>query len=306
VRTGPVLRVLLLAAVTTGGLISRAPAQELEPRSYSPSPIGLNFVGAAYAYSSGAVVLDPSLPISHVTAHVHGFVPGLGHTFAILGRQALISATLPYVYAEVGGQVFEEQRNVTRSGIGDLKTRVSLNLYGNPALTREEFARRPRPPFLIGTSLTVSYPTGQYYGDKLINIGTNRWAFKPEVGLSVPWKKLDLDVYGGAWFFTENANYYPGGASRQQDPLTTVQGHVCYTFRPSLWVAADGTWYGGGAASVGGGPKSGRLDNTRLGLTLSVPLTKSQSMKLAYSRGAAVRAGSNFSTIVAGWQLRWF
>jgi hypothetical protein len=177
-------------------------------------------VGAAYAYSSGAVVFDPSLPISNVTAHVHGVVPGLGHTFAILGRQALISATLPYVYAEVGGQVFEEQRNVTRSGLGDLKTRVSLNLYGNPALTREEFARRERPPFLIGTSLTVSYPTGQYYGDKLINIGTNRWAFKPEVGLSVPWKRLYLDVYGGAWFFTENANYYPGGASRQQDPLT--------------------------------------------------------------------------------------
>ena len=263
-------------------------------------------MGAAYAYSSGAVVVDPSLPISNVTAHVHGVVPGLGHTFGVLGRQALVTATLPYAHADVSGEVFEEQRSVTRSGLGDLKTRVSLNLYGNPALTREEFARRQRPPFLVGTSLTVSYPTGQYYGDKLINIGTNRWAFKPEVGVSVPWKRFDLDAYLGAWFFTENADFYPGGISRQQDPLTTVQAHVSYTFRPSLWLAADGTWYAGGAASVGGGPKSGRIDNTRVGLTLSVPLTKSQSMKLAYSRGAAVRAGSNFSTITAGWQLRWF
>jgi len=300
------LRALLLALAAAGSLVSGARAQELEPRSYSASPIGVSFVGAAYAYSSGAVVVDASLPLSDVSAYVNGVVLGCGHTFGMVGRQALVSATLPYAFGDVSGAVLEQRHSITRSGLADFKARLALNLYGNPAQKPQEFARRQHPPFLVGTSLTVTAPTGQYYGDKLINLGTHRWAFKPEIGVSVPWRKLDMEAYVGAWFFTDNPDFYPGGQSRQQDPLSALQGHVSYTFRPSLWIAADGTWYGGGAASVGGGPKSERLDNSRLGVTLSLPLTASQSAKLAYSRGALVRAGSNFSTIVAGWQLRWF
>jgi hypothetical protein len=290
-------RALLLAAAAAGVLVPRARAQELEPRSYSASPVGVNFVGATYAYSSGAIVLDPSLPISDVMAYVNGVGLGWGRTFGVIGRQALVTAALPYAFADVSGAVFEQQRSVSRSGLADLKARLALNLYGNPAQTRQEFARRSRPPFLVGTSLTVTSPTGQYSGDKLINLGTNRWAFKPEIGVSVPWRKFDLEAYVGAWLFTENPDFYPGGQSRHQDPLSSTQAHVSYTFRPSLWLAADGTWYGGGAASVGGGPKGERLDNSRLGVTLSLPLTASQSAKFGYSRGALVRAG---------WQLRWF
>ena len=287
-------------------MAAEARAQELEPRSYSASPVGVNFVGASYAYSSGAVVFDPSLPLTDVTAYVNGVVVGWGRTFGILGRQALATASLPYAFGDVSGAVIEQRRSVTRSGLADFKARLALNLYGNPARTPQEFARRERSPFLVGTSLTVTAPTGQYYGDKLINLGTNRWAFKPEVGVSVPWRRLDLDAYAGVWLFSDNPDFYPGGQSRHQDPLSAFQGHVSYTFRPSLWIAADATWYGGGAASVGGGPKSGRQDNTRCGLTLSLPVTASQSAKLAYSRGALVRAGSNFDTIIAGWQLHWF
>jgi len=299
------LRVLLLGAVAAGALAPRAHAQELEPRSYSPSPVGVNFVGASYAYSSGAVLIDPSVPLSDVNAYVNGIALGWGRTFGLLGRQALVTATLPYAFGDVSGKVFESQQSITRSGLADVKARLAVNLYGNPAQTPQEFARRQRSPLLVGTSLTVTAPTGQYYGDKLINLGTNRWAFKPEIGVSVPRRKFDLDAYAGVWFFTDNPDFYPGGQSRHQDPLSAYQGHVSYTFRPSLWIAADGTWYGGGATSVGGGPKSGRQDNSRLGVTLSLPLNASQSAKFAFSRGALVRAGSNFNTIIAGWQLRW-
>ena len=299
-------RALVLAAVAAGALVPRARAQELEPRSYSASPVGVSFVGASYAYSSGAIVFDASLPLTDVNAYINGLGLGWGRTFGVLGRQAIVTAALPYAFGDVTGSVFEQQRSVTRSGLADFRARLALNLYGNPAQTPQEFARRRHPPFLIGTSLAVTAPTGQYHGDRLINLGTNRWAFKPEVGISVPVRKFDLEAYVGAWLFSDNPDFYPGGQSRHQDPLTTVQGHASYTFRPSLWLAADGTWYGGGAASVGGGPKTGRLDNSRLGVTLSLPLTTSQSAKLGYSRGALVRAGSNFSSITTAWQLRWF
>ena len=159
---------------------------------------------------------------------------------------------------------------------------------------------------LVGASLTISAPTGQYDPARLINLGTNRWAFKPEIGVSVPWKGFNFDAYAGVVFFTQNPDFYPGGRTRQQDPLGTVQLHVSHTFQPGLWLAVDGTWYGGGAVSVNGGAKSQRLANSRVGATLSVPLSRNQSVKIAYSRGASVRVGSNFESVGAAWQIRWF
>ncbi len=300
------LRTALLAATIACGLATRASAQDLEPRSYSPSPVGLNFAVVSYSYSSGAVIVDPSLPLSDVKASMNGVVLGWGRTFGVVGRQAQVAASIPFAFGEVSGNVLEQRQSITRSGLADVRARFSVNLYGNPAQTPREFAARTHRSPYAGTSLTVSAPTGQYHGDKLINLGTNRWAFRPDLGVGVPWKRFDLEAQAGAWLYTENPDFYPGGAARQQDALWTLRAHVSYTFRPSLWLAVDGTWYGGGAASVEGGPKSAKLDNSRYGATLSYPLNASQSLKIAYSRGAIVRVSSNFSTVSASWQLRWF
>jgi hypothetical protein len=299
------LRITLLAAIACG-LTSRARAQDLEPRSYSPSPIGLNFVVAAYSYSSGAVIVDASLPLSDVKANINGVVLGWGRTFGAVGRQAQVAVLVPFATGDVSGNIFEQQHAVTRSGLADTRARFSINLYGNPAQTPQQFAARARRSPYVGTSVTVSAPTGQYHGDKLINLGTNRWAFRPDLGVGAPWKRFDLEAQIGAWLYTRNPDFYPGGLAREQDALWTLRSHVSYTFRPSLWFAVDGTWYGGGAASVAGGPKSEKLDNSRYGATLSYPLNASQSLKIAYSRGAIVRVSSNFSTVSASWQLRWF
>ena len=283
-----------------------AAAQELEPRAYSPSPVGLNFALSAYTYSSGGVVFDPSLPVTDVTAHIHSFVVGYGRTFGLFGRQGLVTVGVPYAFGDMEGNVSQVATRITRSGLADLRTKFSVNLYGNPAQTPKEFAQSRHDSILVGMSLTIAAPTGQYDSARLINLGTNRWAFKPELGVSFPWKGFNFDAYAGVVFFTQNPDFYPGGLPRQQDPLGTVQLHVSYTFRPGLWFAVDGTWYGGGASSVNGGPKSSRLSNTRIGGTLSLPLSRNQSVKLAYSRGASVRVGSDFDSVGASWQIRWF
>lgn len=286
-------------------IAAAATAQDLEPRAYSALPVGLNFVILAFSRSTGGVVTDPSLPVSNVDARINGFALGYGRTFGVLGRQALVTAALPYAWGSIEGDVGEQRRRITRSGLGDMKAKVSVNLLGNPAVSPEEFARAHRDRLLLAVSLAVSAPTGQYDETKLINLGTNRWTFKPELGISVPWKKFNFDAYAGVVFFTLNPSFYPGTSSRQQDPLATVQAHASYTFRPGLWLAADGTWYGGGDAHVNDGPGAGRLDNTRVGGTLSIPIGRQQSVKIAYSRGASVRFGQNFETIGAAWQMRW-
>jgi hypothetical protein len=291
----------LLVAVCL--LATRAPAgaQDLEPKAYSASPVGAAFLVLGLSRSSGSVVTDPTLPLTDVDAKINAGLAATGYTFGLFDRLALVTATLPYSWGDITGRVFEEQRAITRSGLADARFKLSVNLAGNPAMRAREFARTPRKT-IVGTSLTVMAASGQYDGAKLINLGTNRWAFKPEVGVAVPKGRWDFDAYLGVWLFTDNADFYPGGRTRSQAPVVAVQGHGSYTFRPRLWLAIDATWYHGGDARIDGGEPSGGMNNSRLGATLSLPAGRQQSFKIAYSSGVAVRTGTNFRTLSVGWQ----
>lgn len=298
----PVARIVCLALAL--GCAGRGAAQELEPKAYSASPIGAAFLVAGAVRSTGAVVTDPTLPLTDVEARVTMGTIGLGYTFDLFGKLGLVSAGLPYGWGEVTGRVFEQAGTINRSGLADARVKLSVNLRGNDAMGARAFSQAPRRT-IVGASVTMIAPTGQYYGDKLINVGLNRWAFKPEVGIAVPKGRWDVDAYFGPWLFTRNTNYYPGGHTREQDPLWTLQGHVSYTFRRGLWLAADTTWYGGGDVVVDDGEPSGRFSNSRLGLTLSLPAGRSQSFKFAYSAGAIVRSGSDFRTFSIGYTRLW-
>lgn len=296
---GCLLLTLLLGAGRSGI------AQQLEPRAYSPSPVDTTFLVVAFARASGGVVFDPTVPITNVNATLYSPVIGLGRTVGVFGRQGLIAASLPYVWGHASGEIGQQAAQITRSGLADVQVRFSLNLHGSPTLTARQFAVRRNRSFIVGTSLTVSAPTGQYDNTKLVNLGTNRWAFKPELGFSYPLRKFDLDLYLGGWFFTENPRYFPGQAARTQDFLATAQAHVSYTVKRGLWMAFDSTWYGGGAARTDGGPAINRQNNTRLGATVSLPLGKSQSLKMSYGSGVTARTGSNFQTLTVAWQHVW-
>ena len=282
----------------------RATAQDMEPKAYAASPTGANFFVGSYAWSSGAVVFDPTLPVTDVRAQVQGLVGAVGHTFGLFGDLALASVALPYAVADVTGRVQEQAASTARSGLADARIRLSVNLRGNPAMSAREFARTRRRT-IVGTSLTVSAPAGQYYPGKLINLGNNRWAFKPEVGISVPIRRLDADAYVGAWFFTSNASFYPGDMARTQDPLVAVQAHLSYSFLPRLWIAVDSTWYSGGRSRVADGNPSTAVNNSRLGVTASLPIGSRYSFKVTYGSGIIVRTGTNFTTLAVAMQALW-
>jgi hypothetical protein len=288
---------LVIAAIPAG-------AQDLEPKAYSASPVGANFLVMSYNWASGNVLFDPTLPITDVKARVQALVVGVGHSFNLFGDLGLVTVGLPAGWLAATGNVYEQAASVTRSGLGDARLKLSVNLRGNPAAPPSEFARRPRQT-IVGASITATAPTGQYDDTKLINIGTNRWAFKPEVGVSWPKGPWDVDGYVGTWFFTANQDFFPRGQTRTQDPVLAIQGHVSYTMQPRLWVAVDGTWYHGGSSVVDGGPPSTPLSNSRIGITASLPAGKRYSLKLAYGQGAVVRTGTDFKTIAIAWQALW-
>lgn len=289
----------VIATLLHAGSVS---AQELEPRAYSPSPVGTTFVAVTVTRSAGGVFTDPSAPLADVEAELGVCGLAIGHSFALLGKSALVLGVVPITWGTASGQVGEDRRETSRRGLADSRVKLSMILSGSKPMTPAEFARAPRRP-IVGASLTVVSPIGQYDATKLVNLGSNRWSFKPEVGLSVPVGRWTFDTYAGVWVFTDNERYYPGHAFRQQDAVFALQAHVSYTFARRAWLAANTTWYGGGRSSVDGEAASASFRNLRYGATLAVPIGTRQSVKVAYSAGATTRLGADFRTITAAWQL---
>jgi hypothetical protein len=261
----------------------------------------VDIYGVATAFQSGSVLTDPSLPFENVRADVDGVAPYYSHTFGLFGRQSSVTAVLPYAWASASGDLQEVTQTVHRSGLADPQFRFAVNLLGGPALTPREFGQH-QPQTTLGASLTVVAPFGQYDPSKLVNIGTNRWAFHPEIGVSQPVGDWAFEFYAGAWLFGSNDQFL-GSQVRRQDALATLQTHVVYTFRPGLWAAADFTYYTGGSTTVDGVSKDDRQDNTRGGLTLSVPLVKGQTVKFSWAEGVSTRIGSSFRTFGLAWQM---
>jgi hypothetical protein len=281
-----------------------AMAQELEPRAYAPLPTGLNFVVVAAGRSSGGVLVDPALPIEDVQASVTSLGIGAGRTITLLDRTALIVAVMPVAWAEATGRVGETEGRVSRSGLADPRVKLSVNLVGGRAQSARDFARSVRPT-VVGVSVQVAPPIGQYYPTRLVNLGANRWSFKPEVGVSQLLGKWTVEGYGGVWLFTRNDEFYTGSSTRTQQPVVALQGHASYAMTPRIWAAVNVTWYSGGRTSVDGVEKADLQRNSRLGATMSLPVARQQSIKVSTSTGATTRIGADFRTFAVAWQLTW-
>jgi hypothetical protein len=230
----------------------------------------------------------------------------------LFGRSANIVASLPYGVGTFRGTAFGAEQHLYRSGLLDSAFRFSVNLKGGPAMPPQKFAKW-KQRVLLGASLKVVAPTGQYDPTKLINWGANRWAFKPEFGYSERWGgKWVLDGYFGVWFFTTNQDfwsrniYYAGTRSQSQNPIGALEGHLSYDFKPRLWASLDGNFWFGGSTSVNGvqNPFT-RAANSRIGGTVAVPITKHQSLKFSYSDGTYIRFGGNYQNVSAAWQYSW-
>jgi hypothetical protein len=279
-----------------------AAAQDLEPRAYSPGPVGTNFVGLTYSRSSGDFLPDPTVPIQGASVHFNATTLGYYHSFGLFGRQASIALGVPYVWGSGSALVNGVPTHIYRSGLSDPVLRFSYIFYGSPAVTLQEFKKR-RHRTIVGASVVVTAPLGQYDPRLLVNIGTNRWSIRPQVGFSREVHSWSFDAYLGGAFFTQNSNFF-GGHVRDQAPIAAAQLHVSYTFRPGMWAAVDWTYYNGGRTTVDGRLNADLQQNTRVGLTFAVPIKRTQSLKFQYTRGAVVRVGGDFTTLSLSYQLR--
>jgi len=288
-----------------------ASAQDLAPRAYIITPVHSNAAVFAYSFLDGDLVFDNAVPITGATARVSIPVFSYYHSLNFFGRSANVTASLPYGVGNLRGNVLDQETKAYRSGLFDAVFRFSVNVMGGPAMNVADF-RKWRQKTIMGVSLRVVTPTGQYDPTKLINYGANRWGFKPEFGLSRRWGYWVLDAYSGVWFYTTNHDFFsrnqfsPGTNTLKQNSIFAFEGHLSYDVKPRLWASLDGNFWVGGRTTINDVENPNSLQqNSRIGGTVSVPVNKHQSLKFSYNRGAYIRYGGNFNNVSVGWQYSW-
>jgi hypothetical protein len=295
--------VALLCAAALVFAATHACAAELEPRAYANTPVGLNFLIAGYAYSEGGLSTSEASPIKDAHLRIHTEVLAYARALDVWGKSGKVDVILPYSQLSGSAMVGGQPREREISGVNDPRFRFSVNFYGAPALSMQEFANY-RQDLLIGASVQVSAPVGQYDSSKLVNLGTNRWFIKPDIGISKTVGPLTLELTAGVIFFTKNDDYF-GGTTLEQDPVYSTQAHVIYHFRSGIWGALDGTYDYGGRTTVGGVRNDDVQKNSRWGATLALPVNRNNSIKLYASTGASTRTGSDYTLGGIAWQYRW-
>ncbi|OLB29636.1 MAG: hypothetical protein AUH13_14840 [Acidobacteria bacterium 13_2_20CM_58_27] len=286
-------------------------AQDLAPRAYVITPIHSNAITLTYSFFDGSLVFEGTIPITGAQARVNVTIFNYSHSLKLFGRTANFTGSLPYGIGHLRGTVVGAEALAYRSGLLPASVRFSVNLVGGPAMNVAEYTKW-RQRTIVGISLRLVPKTGQYDPTKLINFGTNRWAFKPELGFSERWGHWILDAYGGAWLYTTNPEFFshnqfsPGTNTQTQSPIGSFEGHLSYDFKRRLWVSLDGNYWFGGTTSLNGVENFSTLQqNSRVGATAAIPLSRHQSIKLSYSSGAYVRYGGNFQNVSVAWQYSW-
>ena len=251
----------------------------------------------------GNVTFAPSVPITNGKLETHSSVFAYVRSLDIWGKSGKLDIIIPEAWISGQAEVLGEQRNREIGGFADPLFRFYVNLYGAPALSMKEFAKYQQDT-IIGVSLAVTAPGGQYDPSKLVNVGTNRWSIKPEIGLSKAWGPLTTEIAAGVFVFTDNDQPFQGN-TLEQDPIYNLQGHLIYSFGSGIWGAFDTNYYTGGRTTTDNKTADNLQQNWRVGGTLAFPISRQNSIKLYGSTGVYSRTGSNYDIVGIAWQYRW-
>jgi hypothetical protein len=297
------------AAVSWGALVAcvlattGTHAQDIEPRAYSNAPVGMNFAIAGYAYTRGGLAFDPATRLTDPHLETNSAVLAYARVLDLWGKSAKFDVIAPFT--SLSGTALFNGQPVSRDvdGFIDPRFRLSVNLYGAPALGLKEF-RDYRQDLIIGASLQVQVPLGQYDPTRLINLGSNRWSFKPELGVSKALNAWTLEGKLATTFYTDNADFF-GGQRREQDAVHSLQGNVIHNFASGVWASFDVTYYSGGRTTLNGVRGNDLQQNWRVGGSVAFPVDARNSVKVHLSSGISARTGNNFDAVGMAWQYRW-
>jgi len=309
-RSGPILPTLSLACAFSASVAfaERCAAQELEPRRWSHLPTDTNFLSVVYGRKDANIDFDPALRIENATQNMNTLAVAYSRTFELLDMLGRVDVVQAWNDGKWAGVLDGAPASTERQGFSDTRIRFSANILGSPPLKGQEYAAyraSAKAETIVGVGLAIELPTGEYNSDKLINLGNNRFAFAPQIGIVHSSGDWSLETTGSVSFFTGNDSFIRGN-TLDQDPLQTIQAHLTYNFTPRLWSTASTGFQFGGETSVNGEPNHDRREDLLWGLTAGYALTSRLALKISYLNNRHQAAvGSDFDTLWLGVSTFW-
>jgi hypothetical protein len=285
-------------------LANSASAQELEPRRWAHLPVGANFAGVGYVYTDSDINFNPTLEIEDATGEIHTTAISYVRALDVFGKSGRIDVLVPYSNGRWEGLLEGEPASTRRSGFNDPKFRFAVNLLGSPAQRGEAF-RQYKVNTIVGAAIEITAPLGDYQDDKLINLGKNRWAIRPQLGIVHNWDKWAAELTTSAWFYTDNDDF-SGDMTLEQDPVYALQGHLIYTIRPGLWVSASAAYGGGGQQSIDGTEVGEQIGKYLYAASFGLPVNRKQGVKFSYIRGETTKdTGDDSNRVLMAYSVMW-
>jgi hypothetical protein len=289
-------------------LMQPCPAMELEPRQWNHLPVGTNFAGIGYAYTKADIFTDPVLLLEDVEMELQTWAGKYIRTFELFEKSARIDLTQGYQKGDWSGLLNGVPASTSRAGWSDTYLRLAVNLYGAPPLKRKEFAAYRsgvNTDTIFGVGLVVRLPTGEYMEDKLINLGQNRYTFRPQLGIAHTSGKWTSEVTAEVAFYTDNDEFFNGN-KLEQEPVYIIHGHLSHTFRPGLWMGASIGYDYGGENSIDGVDKDDNKQDVGWAFSFAYPISRSSGLKASYI-GTRKRAstGLDSDTLMANLSISW-
>lgn len=255
-----------------------------EPRRWSHLPLDTNFIGAAYIYTEADILVDPTLLIEDTQLEMNTLGIKYIHSFELLGKSARVDVTQSFQEGKWTGKLNGASTSTTRSGLADTLIRVAMNVYGAPPLKGKEFAQyraTTKEETIVGLGLAVRLPTGEYMEDKLINLGQNRYVFRPQVGVTQQWGKWLAEATGQVAFYTDNDAFFNGNTLKQK-PLFIGSAHLIYMFRPDWWGSFSLGYDKGGEKNINGVDKNDAQQNIAGKISVGYSINRVSSIKFHY------------------------
>ena len=262
----------------------------------------------AYAYTEGDIFLNPVMRIEDGEFDLNTAALKYIHAFEILGKSARVDLVQMYQSGHWSGLVNGTPAAIERKGWADSSLRFAVNLYGAPPLEGQEFVEYRKATHcetIVGAGLVMTFPTGEYFEDKLINLGNNRYTFTPQFGVVHTRGKWTMELSSSVTFYTDNDEFF-NGKKHEEDALLIGQGHLIYTFMPGLWLGASAGYGYGGESTIDRVPADDRKGNLGFGLSAGIPVNRNFGFKIAYI-GIRTRedTGSDNDTFTIGCSLQW-
>jgi hypothetical protein len=292
---------LALAVLHFPGLLA---AQFTDPRTYDNTPVGVNQIELVYAYAHANTSIDTALIVVGAEANLNQGTPEFTRYFSFFRRTAWVEAGVPL--AGLDASVSGTNTHVSDTGSGDSSYQFATLLKGGPALSVAKFADY-KPTTTIGASLTITAPTGSYHADKILNLGSNRWSFKPEFAVSHPFgpkQKWEFDAYANVYFYTDN-NSYQGTETLRQHALPGLEGHLSYSFTSSVWASLDTRYAFGGDTFVNGVNQNNVQQNFILGSEVNVSLNSQNSLVFEFAKAVVHQNGPSVTGFAVKYLFSW-